>query len=187
VDLVADPKRDRDRFTQPPRQGARRSPHDLAEQEAEGLGVVAKAGMLAATLLRAGRACRPTQLFARVCLGRFSVSASWSMLEHPRTDPTLVNLASCLPTVRGLCELLGDLEQQPAAAVTGVFVMLLGSPAAVEAAAKAARGATVASATVWGVAVLARVEWGALARRRMPHLRPVQMSLPSLTAPSGQR
>jgi hypothetical protein len=146
-------------------------------------------------------------------LGRFSVSASSSMLEHPRTDPTLVNFASCLPTVRGLCELLGDLEQQPAAAVTGVFVMVLGSPAAMEAAAKAAREATAAPATIYALAdldpagalrggpgrvhlvrpdghlaaVLPRFERGALARRRTPRLRPAQMSLPSLTAPSGQR
>ena len=128
-------------------------------------------------------------------------------------DPTLVNFASCLPTVRGLCELLGDLEQQPAAAVTGVFVMVLGSPAAMEAAAKAAREATAAPATVYALAdldpagalrggpdsvhlvrpdghlaaVLPRFErapWSAAVRRACGQ---PQMSLPSLTAPSGQR
>jgi hypothetical protein len=66
----------------------------------------------------------------------------------------LVNFASCMPTVRGASDLLGDLEQQPAAAVTGVFVMLLGSPAAMEAAAKASREATAAPATVYALADL---------------------------------
>jgi hypothetical protein len=66
------------------------------------------------------------------------VSATKSSLELPRTDPTVVNFASCTPTVRGSCDLLGDLEQQPEAIVTGAFVMLLGSPAVMEAA--AARG-----------------------------------------------
>jgi hypothetical protein len=75
----------------------------------------------------------------------------------PRTDPTVVNFASCIPTVRGSCDLLGDLEQQPEATVTSAFVMLMGSPAAMEAA--AAREATAAS----------------------------QMSLPPLTAPNVQR
>jgi hypothetical protein len=54
----------------------------------------------------------------------------------------VVNFASCIPTVRGSCDLLGDLEQQPEATVTSAFVMLLGSPAAMEAA--AAREATAA-------------------------------------------
>jgi hypothetical protein len=44
MDLVPDPERDGDYLAKPPRQGAaRRSPHDLAEQEAEGLGLVAEA------------------------------------------------------------------------------------------------------------------------------------------------
>jgi hypothetical protein len=55
VDLVADPERDGDHFAQPPRQAAaRRSPHDLAEQEAEGLGVVAEAGARPPPGLRLG-------------------------------------------------------------------------------------------------------------------------------------
>ena len=91
-----------------------------------------------------------------------------------------------MPTIRrGLCDLLGDLEQQPAAAVTGVFVMLLGSPAAMEGAAAAAREATAVPATVYALADLDPA--GGLARRRAPRPRPVQMSLPSLTARSAQR
>ena len=79
------------------------------------------------------------------------------MLEYAPTDPTFGELASCISLVRGSCDLLGDLEQQPEATVTSAFVMLFGSPAAMEAA--AAREATAAS----------------------------QMSLPSLTAPNVQR
>jgi hypothetical protein len=62
--------------------------------------------------------------------------------------------------VRGSCDLLGDLEQQPAAGCHGCFVMLLGSPAAMEAA--AAREATAAPAAVHARADL--VPTGGLAR-----------------------
>jgi hypothetical protein len=64
------------------------------------------------------------------------------MLEDAPTDPTFGEPASCIPIVRGSCDLLGDLEQQPEATVTSAFVMLMGSPAAMEA---AAREATAAS------------------------------------------
>jgi hypothetical protein len=161
-----------------------------------------------------GRACRPTPLPAIVCLGCFSVSATQSSLELPRTDPTVVNFTSCIPTVRGSCDLLGDLEQQPEATITGAFVMLLGSPAAIEAA--AAREATAAPAAVYAPAgpgpdrrpgrrparrsrqrhlVRRTGTWqrscpgssGAPGRRHAPLPRPAQMSLPSLTAPNVQR
>jgi hypothetical protein len=91
-----------------------------------------------APLLRAGRtgrSWRPTQLPAIVCLGCSACLLPKSIPELPGTDPTVVNFASCIPTVRGSCDLLGDLEQQPEATVTSAFVMLMGSPAAMEAAA----------------------------------------------------
>jgi hypothetical protein len=66
-------------------------------------------------------------LFQRVC---YLVHAG---VRTHRSN--LGEFASCIPIVCGSCDLLGNLEQQPEATVTSAFVMLMGWPAAMEAAA----------------------------------------------------